>query len=101
MGPEPREVAFYVKAGGSVSCLHDDDASAFLATLAGGPPVTRRASHVEPNGDGTWRADLAPSGGPVLQPYPTRREALAAEAVWLRDNVLGRPATGTEEKRIR
>lgn len=93
------DVAFYVKPGGVVACLHDDDAAAFLSRLAGAAPATRRASHVEPNPDGTWRADLAPSGGPVMSPFPTRRAALAAEAAWLRDNVLGRPAAGPTEER--
>lgn len=42
-----------------------------------------RASHVEPTPDGTWTADLAPVGGPVLGPYAKRSEALAAEVTWL------------------
>lgn len=42
-----------------------------------------RASHVEPTPDGTWTADLAPVGGPVLGPYAKRSEALAAEVAWL------------------
>ena len=28
-----------------------------------------RASHVEPDGDGFWWADMGPVGGPVLGPY--------------------------------
>jgi hypothetical protein len=43
-----------------------------------------RASHVEPDSDGKWCADMGPSVGPVLGPFVTRREALAAEREWLR-----------------
>ena len=42
-----------------------------------------RASHVEPDSDGNWWADMGPSGGPVLGPFGTRGEALAAERRWL------------------
>lgn len=50
-----------------------------------------RASHVEPAGDGGWTADLKPSGGPVLGPYPLRSDALTAEADWLTRNLLNGP----------
>ena len=42
-----------------------------------------RASHVEPDPDGRWQADLRPVGGPVLGPFDRRSEALAAELAWL------------------
>ena len=42
-----------------------------------------RASHVEPNPDASWSADLGPIGGPLLGPYPRRSDALAAEVAWL------------------
>ena len=32
---------------------------------------------------GPWLVDLAPSGGPVLGPFASRREAIAAEEAWL------------------
>jgi hypothetical protein len=47
-----------------------------------------RGSHVEPNVDGQWHADLAPANGPRLGPYPTRTEALAAEVAWLLEHWL-------------
>lgn len=47
--------------------------------------VTRRASHVEPDGE-NWTADMAPEGGPVLGPFPTRNEALSAERDWLHEH---------------
>jgi hypothetical protein len=52
-----------------------------LAAL--GHPEIARASHVEPDPHGRWRADLSPVGGPVLGPYDRRSEALAAEHAWL------------------
>ena len=53
-----------------------------------GDSAVVRASHVEPHPDGGWTADLSPSGGPVLGPFPLRSEALAAEADWLVRNRL-------------
>lgn len=48
-----------------------------------GRTVISRASHVEPTDDGTWTADMAPVGGPVLGHFARRSEALAAEVEWL------------------
>jgi len=42
-----------------------------------------RASHLEPDRDGFWWADMGPSGGPVLGPFRSRSEALGAERGWL------------------
>ena len=49
-----------------------------------------RASHVEPDDQGRWLANLSPVGGPVLGPYDRRSEALEAEVAWLEANWLGR-----------
>jgi hypothetical protein len=53
-----------------------------------GKPLITRASHVEPDGQGRWIADLTPVGGPVLGPFDLRSEALEAEQVWLAKNWL-------------
>ena len=53
-----------------------------------GVQTVARASHVEPHPAGGWTADLKPSGGPVLGPFPLRSDALAAERVWLAANLL-------------
>jgi hypothetical protein len=60
-----------------------------LAAL--GPPVITRASHVEPDNDGRWHADLEPVGGPVLGPFDRRSEALEAEQSWLESHWLVPP----------
>jgi len=57
-----------------------------LSTL--GPLTIRRGSHVEPDNDGRWFADLAPSRGPRLGPYDLRSDALNAELLWLSENWL-------------
>jgi hypothetical protein len=41
------------------------------------------ASHVEPDAEGFWWADMGPSGGPMLGPYSSRPEAWQAERGWL------------------
>ena len=71
---------------GTVQFVYSDE----LATVFNGEQQeTKRASHVEPvaygNGCG-WVADMKPSEGPVLGPFKTRAEALAAERAWLREN---------------
>ncbi len=48
-----------------------------------GRPRIVRASHVEPDAEGRWFADLGPVGGPVLGPFGARSEALRAETSWL------------------
>ncbi len=59
-----------------------------LAAL--GTPRITRASHVEPDAQGRWHADLDPVGGPVLGPFERRSEALGAEVAWLDANWLVR-----------
>ena len=48
----------------------------------------RRASHVEPDAQGRWHADLSPVSGPMLGPFEHRSEALAAEREWLQAHWL-------------
>jgi hypothetical protein len=76
-----------VEPGGRVRCLYGEALD--LASL--GVLSIRRASHVEPDGDGRWWADLAPLGGPRLGPFPQRSLALAAEEIWLERNWLEQP----------
>ena len=64
---------------GGIRCLYGEAIDlAALGTLS-----IQRASHVEPDAQGQWWADLAPSRGPNLGPFQHRSEALAAEQQWL------------------
>jgi hypothetical protein len=73
---------------GSVSCLYSDGLE--LGQI--GRLTISRGSHVEPTLDGQWTADMSPVCGPVLGPYRSRKEALAAEVDWLEANWLASPS---------
>ena len=68
-----------VDAGGDVRCIYDE---ALDLREIGKLQITR-ASHVEPDAEGCWWADMGPVGGPVLGPFRSRSVALAAERGWL------------------
>ena len=68
-----------VASDGTVRTLYDETID--LAAL--GRLDIRRASHVEPDEEGRWWADLAPVGGPRLGPFGRRSAALEAEWEWL------------------
>ncbi len=57
---------------GQVRCLYSETIE--LAAL--GALTIQRASHVEPDADGRWFADLSPSDGPLLGPFERRSDAL-------------------------
>jgi hypothetical protein len=80
-----------VEVGGLVRCLYGEAVD--LSTL--GVLSICRASHVEPDSQGAWWADLSPVGGPRLGPFAQRSLALAAEQVWLERNWLERPGPCT------
>lgn len=73
-----------IRPDGTIRCLYEEtvELSAF------GPLTILRASHVEPDLQGSWAADLSPVGGPLLGPFLRRSEALAAEVAWLTENWL-------------
>ena len=73
-----------IKPNGAVRCLYTEKID--LNTL--GRSVIRRASHVEPDENGRWIADLSPVGGPLLGPFARRSQALAAESRWLEEHRL-------------
>jgi hypothetical protein len=77
-------VELIVRSGGSVACIYDEAIE--LAAL--GSLSIRRASYVEPNGNGLWFAELSPVDGPRLGPFCCRSDALAAELAWLKANWL-------------
>ena len=51
--------------------------------LASGKLQITQASHVAPDRDGFWWADMGQVEGPVLGPFSRRTEALQAERGWL------------------
>lgn len=73
-----------IMPGGVVLCIYSEE----IDLNALGNPVITRASHVEPDQQGRWWADLSPVAGPRLGPYGLRSEALAAETAWLEANFL-------------
>lgn len=76
---EPTEMELVVGVDGDVRCIYDES----LDLRAFGRLTITRASHVEPDSDGNWWADMGPVEGPVLGPYASRSEALGAERGWL------------------
>lgn len=81
-----RAMQLVIEPGGAVRCIYGEEID--LAAL--GSPTISRASHVEPDQQGRWLADLSPVAGPVLGPFDVRSEALAAEHSWLETHWLGR-----------
>jgi hypothetical protein len=73
------EMELVVDADGSVRCIYDE---ALDLREIGKLQITR-ASHVEPDAEGYWWADMGPVDGPVLGPYGSRSEALEGEKTWL------------------
>lgn len=73
-----------IQTDGNARCVYGESIPICELGKAG----IKRASHVEPNRDGNWTADLGPVGGPVLGPFSERSLALEAETSWLRDNWL-------------
>jgi len=76
-----------IDRAGTVRCVYAEAID--LSAL--GTPSIRRASHVEPDEQGRWWADLAPVGGPRLGPFPSRTPALDAERAWLDEHWLSGP----------
>ncbi len=68
-----------VQSSGTIRCIYSEAIP--LQSL--GQCSIQRGSHVEPDKSGKWTADMSPVKGPVLGPFETRAEALAAEVAWL------------------
>ena len=76
-----------VDPGGEMRCIY---AEAIDLSCLGSLSI-RRASHVEPDANGRWWADLSPVSGPKLGPFARRTEALTAEQHWIETNWLTAP----------
>jgi hypothetical protein len=81
----------WIDPGGIVRGLYAEA----IDVAALGPLAIRRASHVEPDGQGRWWAELSPVGGPRLGPFPRRSQALDAERDWLEGHWLPRRTGAT------
>ena len=68
-----------VQPGGNVDAIYAE----VIDLLCPGHLSIRRASHVEPDAEGRWWADLTPVGGSKLGPFDVRSQALDAELRWL------------------
>jgi hypothetical protein len=68
-----------VDAGSGVRCVYGEE----LDLREFGKLQITRASHVEPDADGFWWADMAPVDGPVLWPFMNQTEVLQVERGWL------------------
>lgn len=73
------DMELVVGCDGGVKCIYDE---ALDLREIGRLSITR-ASHVEPDRDGYWWADMGPVDGPVLGPFRSRTETLGAERRWL------------------
>ena len=76
---EPSPMDLFVDSAGDIRCIYGEELD--LREL--GKLQITRASHVEPDRDGFWWADMGPVRGPVLGPFKKRTEALGAEREWL------------------
>ena len=79
--------AIVVDAGGGVKAIYTEE----LPLGIFGSVSIRRASHVEPDAEGLWWADLSPVGGPKLGPFDLRSQAVAEETTWLSDRLAVLP----------
>lgn len=73
------ETELVVSCDGGVSCIYGEE----LDLREIGKLQITRASHMEPDRDGFWWADMGPVDGPVFGPFRSRTEALGAERAWL------------------
>lgn len=86
-----------IEPDGALTWIYADDHPAAALVDEALETLTRRASHVEPaphpeTGAPGWRADMAPSGGPLLAWTRTRAESLRLErAHLLRETLNGGP----------
>ena len=76
---EPKPMDLFVDSAGDIRCIYGEE----LDLREIGKLQITRASHVEPDRDGVWWADMGPVRGPVLGPFKNRTEALQAERGWL------------------
>lgn len=84
------EIEIIVDSDGSIRAIYSDDVADVLREV--GALDIRRASHVEPDQDGRWTADMTPVGGPVERGFTTRSGALSWEVAWLSAHNVPQPS---------
>jgi hypothetical protein len=77
-------IKLYIPPTGDILSLYQE---CFDMAALGALKITR-ASHVEPDAEGNWWADLSPLHGPQLGPFSQRTIALRAEVDWLQEHYL-------------
>lgn len=82
-----RNIDLMIGQDGNVRMIYNEALDGFAL----GQMEIKRASHVEPDSDGYWFADLSPIGGPRIGPCLHRSWALALEEDWLNQNWLASP----------
>ena len=90
-------IEILIGTDGAARSVYADDARTLYAAL--GSVRIARASHVEPDADGAWWADMAPVAGPRLGPFDLRADALAAELSWLTSAGIPVPASLEDSRR--
>lgn len=103
------EFQLKIAPNGAITAIYDDDLADFFTI---GHATIQRASHIEPvtvgelpwsarvnlpqgidlndlSASAGWCADMQPSGGPILGPFPLRQQALDAERTWLEAKLFG------------
>lgn len=84
MAIEMAEHVIAFDESGNMQFVYSDE---LLDLLDEGDATVTRVSHVEPTSDNRWTADMTPVRGPILGPFKTHAKALAAERMWLREQV--------------
>ncbi len=83
-GAQPMQLV--IQKDGTTRFIYSD----LLDLTCLGPTQIHRASHMEPDEQGSWWADLSPVGGPNLGPFGLRSQALAAEISWLQRHIISK-----------
>ena len=78
-------ITIAINNDGSLQMIYSDEMREILNE---GQGSIRRASHVEPELDNTWSADMSPIGGQKLEGFETRESALKAEVEFINQNYL-------------
>lgn len=76
-----------ITPGGTIRMVYQEELD--LSGL--GTVQIQRASHVEPDEQGHWWADLSLMEGPLAGPYRQRTDALRAEVLWLTQRLAQTP----------